>query len=97
MQLVHAHTDGLDFRRDGLDQQQHLVRGLYRLVPTIDGVNAANEVAVASFLAGHCSFPSIWQTVEAVMGAHRSIAGADLDAILTADAWARNYATSLLT
>jgi len=52
---------------------------------------------VAAFLAGHCSFPTIWQTVESVMGAHRSIAGADLDAILAADAWARHYATSLLT
>jgi 1-deoxy-D-xylulose-5-phosphate reductoisomerase len=60
-------------------------------------LNAANEVAVAAFLAGRCAFPTIWQTVEAVMGAHRSIAGADLAAILAADAWARHRATELLT
>jgi 1-deoxy-D-xylulose-5-phosphate reductoisomerase len=60
-------------------------------------LNAANEVAVAAFLRKQCSFPAIWQTVEAVMAAHRCIAGADLDAILAADAWARNRATGLLT
>ena len=56
-------------------------------------LNAANEVAVAAFLAGRCRFPAIWQTVEAVMAEHRSIAGADLDAILGADFWARRRAT----
>jgi len=60
-------------------------------------LNAANEVAVATFLRQQCSFPAIWQTVEAVMTAHRSVAGADLDAILAADAWARTRATALLT
>ncbi len=60
-------------------------------------LNAANEIAVATFLRRECSFPTIWHTVEAVMSAHRSIAGADLDAILAADAWARTRATELLT
>jgi 1-deoxy-D-xylulose-5-phosphate reductoisomerase len=59
-------------------------------------LNAANEVAVATFLSGRCAFPSIWQTVERVMAEHRSIAGADLAAILAADAWARTRATELL-
>lgn len=59
-------------------------------------LNAANEVAVAAFLRKHCSFPTIWGTVEQVMREHRSIAGADLDAILAADAWARTRAAELL-
>jgi len=59
-------------------------------------LNAANEVAVAAFLRKHCGFTAIWQTVEQVMRQHRSIAGADLDAILAADAWARSRATELL-
>ncbi len=59
-------------------------------------LNAANEVAVAAFLARRCSFPAIWETVARVMGEHRSIAGADLDAILSADSWARTRATELL-
>ncbi|HEY2342154.1 MAG TPA: 1-deoxy-D-xylulose-5-phosphate reductoisomerase [Chthoniobacteraceae bacterium] len=59
-------------------------------------LNAANEVAVAAFLRKHCSFPAIWQTVEQVMRQHRSVAGAGLDAILDADAWARARANELL-
>jgi 1-deoxy-D-xylulose-5-phosphate reductoisomerase len=59
-------------------------------------LNAANEVAVAAFLRKHCSFPAIWQTVEQVMRDHRSVAGASLDAILAADAWARTRANELL-
>ena len=60
-------------------------------------LNAANEIAVATFLANRCSFPTIWQTVERVMAEHRSIAGAGLDAILAADAWARTRAAELLS
>jgi 1-deoxy-D-xylulose-5-phosphate reductoisomerase len=59
-------------------------------------LNAANEIAVASFLARRCSFPAIWQTVERTMNEHRSVAGADLSAILDADQWARRRATELL-
>lgn len=53
-------------------------------------LNAANEVAVAAFLAGRIPFPRIWGIVDAVMAAHRHVASPDLDAILTADADARN-------
>jgi len=66
-------------------------------------LNAANEVAVAAFLARRCSFPTIWQTVERTMTAHVaggssccSVAGADLAAILAADQWARAKAAELL-
>jgi 1-deoxy-D-xylulose-5-phosphate reductoisomerase len=52
-------------------------------------LNAANEVAVSSFLEKRMRFPQIWQTVERVMDAHESIAHPVLDEILQADQWAR--------
>jgi 1-deoxy-D-xylulose-5-phosphate reductoisomerase len=55
-------------------------------------LNAANEVAVSSFLEKRMSFPQIWQTVERVMDAHESVAHPDLDEILQADQWARTEA-----
>ncbi len=58
-------------------------------------LNAANEIAVATFLQRRCTFPAIWETVARVMSEHRSIAGADLDAILSADSWARTRAAEL--
>ncbi|MDQ3621663.1 MAG: 1-deoxy-D-xylulose-5-phosphate reductoisomerase [Verrucomicrobiota bacterium] len=59
-------------------------------------LNAANEVAVAAFLAGRCSFPAIWQTVERVLGDHQSVAHPELTAILQADSWARTRAAEFL-
>ncbi|MEA3209707.1 MAG: 1-deoxy-D-xylulose-5-phosphate reductoisomerase [Chthoniobacter sp.] len=59
-------------------------------------LNAANEVAVAAFLGRRCSFPTIWKTVDRIMAEHRSVAGADLAAILEADHWARTRAAALL-
>jgi 1-deoxy-D-xylulose-5-phosphate reductoisomerase len=52
-------------------------------------LNAANEIAVESFLEKRMRFPQIWQTVERVMNAHESIAHPGLDEILQADQWAR--------
>ena len=52
-------------------------------------MNAANEIAVASFLDGRVRFPDIWQIVEEVMNRHTPVAHPDLDAILEADQWAR--------
>lgn len=59
-------------------------------------LNAANEIAVSAFLDKRMSFPRIWQTVEAVMERHASVAHADLDAILAADQWARQTAATLI-
>ena len=55
-------------------------------------LNAANEVAVAAFLAGRCRFPDIWRHVAAVMEQHVNVPHASLEEILTADAWARAVA-----
>jgi len=54
--------------------------------------NAANEVAVARFVAGQIQFLQIYETVERTMNAHRPVAHPTLDAILEADLWARNEA-----
>src|SRR5438270_476519 len=59
-------------------------------------MNAANEIAVASFLARQLAFPQIWQTVAEVMDRHRTVAHPDLDAILAADQWARAEATAAI-
>lgn len=59
-------------------------------------LNAANEVAAAAFLKGKITFPGIWETVAAVMEAHRSIAHATLDDIVGADQWARASAAERL-
>lgn len=59
-------------------------------------LNAANEVMVEVFLAGRCTFPLIWRSVEAVMRAHYNQASPTLEAILAADAWAREDARSRL-
>ena len=57
-------------------------------------LNAANEVAVAAFLAGQISFPRIWGIVDQVMANHHLVAAPDLDAILYADKEARVQAAA---
>ena len=59
-------------------------------------LNAANEVAVATFLERRCSFPAIWRTVEAVMKAHTVETQASLETLVEADAWARQAARGVL-
>ncbi len=52
-------------------------------------MNAANEVAVAAFLAGQGSYLGIAACVEAVMEAHDVQAVESIDQLLEIDAWAR--------
>ncbi|HEY7295424.1 MAG TPA: 1-deoxy-D-xylulose-5-phosphate reductoisomerase [Dehalococcoidia bacterium] len=53
---------------------------------------AADEVAVAGFLTGQIRFTEIAGVIEGALGAHRANVGTDLESILGADAWAREYA-----
>jgi len=53
---------------------------------------AADEVAVAHFLAGHLRFTDIPVLLEEVLSAHRSSPDTDIEAILEADTWARAQA-----
>jgi 1-deoxy-D-xylulose-5-phosphate reductoisomerase len=59
-------------------------------------LNAANEVAVAAFLAGGLDFPGIPAVVDAVMASHRAAPARDLGDVLEADRWARSAAQARL-
>ena len=53
---------------------------------------AADEVAVAHFLAGHLSFTDIAGLLDDTLSAHDGATDTDLEAVLAADEWARAYA-----
>jgi len=55
-------------------------------------MNAANEVAVAAFLDGRCTFTDIARVVETVMSQHDRQPLESLEQVQTADAWARGAA-----
>ena len=59
-------------------------------------LNAANEVAVASFLSGASRFTDIPDVVGAALDAHENRGAEALEAILEADRWARSYAAARL-
>jgi 1-deoxy-D-xylulose-5-phosphate reductoisomerase len=63
-------------------------------VPTV--LNAANEVAVAAFLASRLGFLDIAAVVEATIEALGSAPGHDLEQILSVDAAARRHADTLV-
>jgi 1-deoxy-D-xylulose-5-phosphate reductoisomerase len=54
-------------------------------------LNAANEVAVESFLAGKLRFTGIPEVIERTMGAHPATTVTSLRAVRDVDAWARAY------
>jgi 1-deoxy-D-xylulose-5-phosphate reductoisomerase len=58
-------------------------------------LNAANEVAVASFLDEKISFVSIPRVIEQTMDAHSSVPAATLEEIREVDRWARGLAMAL--
>ncbi len=58
-------------------------------------MNAANEVAVARFMKHQLRFVRIWDVVEKTMHAHKVVERPSLEAILAADAWARQEAERL--
>jgi 1-deoxy-D-xylulose-5-phosphate reductoisomerase len=57
-------------------------------------LNAANEIAVNTFVEGGISFPQISETVRLAMDEHKVVADPDLAQILEADAWARQWVRS---
>ncbi len=58
-------------------------------------LNAANEVAVASYLDEKISFVSIPRVIEQTMDAHSSVPAATLEAVREVDRWARRLAIAL--
>lgn len=59
-------------------------------------LNAANEIAVAAFLAGECGFLDIESTVATVLDAHCVEPLASIEQIEAVDLWARTKAVSYL-
>ncbi len=59
-------------------------------------LNAANEEAVAAFLAGRLRFPGIAEVVRQVLADHQVPDVVDLDAVLEAEQWSRERARTLV-
>jgi 1-deoxy-D-xylulose-5-phosphate reductoisomerase len=58
-------------------------------------LNAANEVAVASFLEGRLGFTGIPRLIEQTMDAHTPELAETLADVRRVDAWARSHAREL--
>jgi 1-deoxy-D-xylulose-5-phosphate reductoisomerase len=80
-------------RFPSLDLARHALRAGGEM-PAV--LNAANEVAVATFLRGTMPFPAIARTVEAVLSGWSSRPLENLDQVLAADREARRRAASHL-
>ena len=90
---------GLEFRP--VDEGRFPMLRLAKHTMTEGGVapavfNAANEIAVAAFLAGRIPFLAIPEVVEHTLGAIRNFEPADLPAVLAVDAESRRVASSQL-
>lgn len=93
-------TFSLDFRP--VDPARFPLLGLAQAAMATGGTapaiyNAANEVAVAEFLAGRAPFLAISRTVEQVLARVKSAEPAALDDVFAADAEARRVAIELLS
>ena len=78
--------------------EQSLARRAGEIGGTLPAVlNAANEVAVEAFVNPRINFPSITETVSRTMEAHAVVQHPSLEAILAADAWARQEAEQYAT
>jgi 1-deoxy-D-xylulose-5-phosphate reductoisomerase len=58
-------------------------------------LNAANEVAVASYLVEKISFVSIPRVIEQTMEAHAAVPAVTLEAVRDIDRWARHYSQNV--
>ncbi|MEZ5689488.1 MAG: 1-deoxy-D-xylulose-5-phosphate reductoisomerase [Caenibius sp.] len=90
-QLTFEHPDEVRFPATRLAREAAQAGGA---APAV--LNAANEVAVAAFLAGQIGFTQIASSVEAVMGAFAPAAPACLDDVLAIDAEARMRSSEIL-
>ncbi len=59
-------------------------------------LNAANEVAVASFLEGRLPFTAIAEVIATTMDAHEARPAGTLEQVRAVDAWARSHAQEML-
>ena len=90
---------GLEFFE--VDPQRFPAVALARRTGEAGGVapcvlNAANEIAVAAFLAGDCRYDDIVSSVADAVDAAPIVQSPSLDDVLAADAWARERTTARL-
>jgi 1-deoxy-D-xylulose-5-phosphate reductoisomerase len=90
----------LDF--EAPDHRRFPALGLARAAAEAGGtspavLNAANEIAVAAFLAGRLGFQGIARVIEAVLERHERHPAHELPVVLEADRWAREMAERMLT
>jgi len=95
-----THPVTLDF--EPLDEEVFPMVGLARQAGREGGThpcafNAANEEAVAAFLAGRLGFLGISEVVAAVLDSHAGTGEPDLETLLAAERVARTSARSLVT
>jgi 1-deoxy-D-xylulose-5-phosphate reductoisomerase len=93
-----ARSGRLDFLEPSHDRFPSL--GLaYRALRAGDSVpvamNAANEVAVETFLEGKLGFTAIARVVEKTIDAHRPVGVDTLKVVRSVDTWARGYAAEV--
>ncbi len=84
-----------------VDARRFPAVGLARSAGETGGVapaalNAANEVAVAAFLAGRIGYDGIVPIVAETVGATPAVGSPSLDDVLETDTWARAFATARL-
>jgi 1-deoxy-D-xylulose-5-phosphate reductoisomerase len=88
----------LDFHKPDLDRFPCL-RLAYRALESGPShavvLNAANEVAVASYLNERISFGSIPRVIEQTIDAHTAVPAGTLDAVRDIDRWARRYSQNV--
>ena len=88
----------LDFHKPDLDRFPCL-RLAYRALASGPShavvLNAANEVAVASYLDEKISFVSIPRVIEQTMAAHSTVPAITLEAVREIDRWARHYSQNM--
>jgi 1-deoxy-D-xylulose-5-phosphate reductoisomerase len=88
-QLTFASVDHLKYPCLELAYQCGRDGGTY---PTV--LNAANEEAVAQFLASKLRFTQIAELIDAALQAHSVRPRPSLEEVIEADAWARDFSRS---
>lgn len=88
-QLTFAHVDDAKYPCLALAYAAGRAGGT---LPTV--LNAANEVAVARFLADDLGYMDIAHVIEAALQAHAPRTKPSLEEVIEADAWARTYTKS---
>lgn len=92
-QVATLHFQKVDMNRFRCLQFAYEAGNIGGTMPTV--LNAANEEAVAAFLAGRISFLAIEQCIEQAMERHVPIAHPDLETIREVDRETRQYVKSL--